>query len=303
LSRQGQASQYEAEKKSACPSIAKLPPTREERRDEEPDCGRETWWPKKFTTRRVLRRKKASWLPRRRSSSRRASRRGPRSVRRTEGVSILPKQHVTRRRPRGARRAGRRVAISLPSQALPTNGRVGPSLEARRPTHTRHCRLNHPRRNRRWVSWCRLARGAMKSGGPWRFTLRRSLLRFEKGVAGVVWLAARSALEREGGYRMPRTPTKRAREAGADATAQGGNALTAGGERRGLGRSRSCSRVVLVVAEVVSWSFGAKKRAFSTSSDLESVRGQAPSVRSDVRKHGRSGAKGHQSWIEAETIT
>jgi hypothetical protein len=111
------------------------------------------------------------------------------------------------------------------------------------------------------------------------------------------------SLEREGGYRTPRAPKKRARKARADAAAQGENAPNAEAKARMGSLEVVLARRKVVVAEVVSWSFGAKKRAFSTSSDLESVRGRAPSVRPNVRKYGRSGAKGHQSWVETETLT
>jgi len=200
---------------------------------------------KRLTMRRVPGRKKASWLPRRRSSSRRASRRGPRSARHTEGVSIRPKQHRDASTTEGCstsweegshlspfagtayEREGRPFArgssahahTSLspqPSSAQPTVGFMVPPRTRRR-EERRSLALHSqaelaPFRERR--RWCGVAR-------------------------------CPPSLEREGGYRMPRTPTKRARKAGADATAQSGNVLTAGGERRGLDRSRSCSRVVL----------------------------------------------------------
>jgi len=119
-----------------------------------------------------------------------------------------------------------------------------------------------------------------------------------------MWCGSLPALSRKGrGLSHTRTPTKRARKAGADAAAQGGNAPTAEAKARMGSLEVVLARRKVVVAEVVSWSFGAKKRAFSTSSDLESARGRAPSVRSNVRKYGRSGANGHQGWIETETLT
>jgi len=68
----------------------------------------------------------------------------------------------------------------------PTNGRVGPSLGARRPTSPLHHRLDHPRRNRRWNSECRLARDTSNSGDLLGSTLGSSCTARERRSRGCV---------------------------------------------------------------------------------------------------------------------
>jgi len=66
---------------------------------------------------------------------------------------------------------------------------------ARRSTYAHRHRLDHPRRNRRWVSPCRFASGAGGGNELRRFLSRTGLPRQGNGVVGAEWLAARPHLK------------------------------------------------------------------------------------------------------------
>jgi hypothetical protein len=214
LPRQGQAPQYEADKKGACPSLAKSPPTREGRRDERPDCR---------ATNAVSRQSPCAGFPEGRKHP------GCR-----DGAPL-----------RGGRRdgdLGRRVTRkgSPPFQktrerdddqgVLDESGGGEPSLSLRR-----HClrtggsvlrsRLVGPHTHFAVVSTILGATGGGFPGVASHATPGRAAVLGASPPGGLAPLRGRRhrcgaarcppSLEREGGYRTPRTPNKRAREAGA----------------------------------------------------------------------------------------
>jgi hypothetical protein len=102
------------------------------------------------------------------------------------------------------------------------------------------------------------------------------LHRFEEGVTGVVRLAARPLSKGKGAIaRLERLTSERGKR-GLSQRDRAETPFHPEAKKRGVDRSRSRSRewlrrtgVAIVVAEVVGWSFGAKKRAPSTPKGSE----------------------------------
>jgi len=169
----GRRRKYETATKGACSPLATLPPRTEGPRDEEPDPRRSTRW----TT---------------------TPQRAPGSLKKesilvaataflfAEGVetgTLIGASCGRVLHPAEPRRIGDRgvldevgggePSLSLRRHCLRTGGSVLLSSLVD-PRNAHHHRINHPRRNRRWNSGCRLARGATKSDGLWRSTSGRS---------------------------------------------------------------------------------------------------------------------------------
>jgi hypothetical protein len=169
--------------------------------------------------------------------------------------------------------------------------------------HTHRCRLDHPRRNRRWVSRSRFAGGVRKSGGRRRFNLRWPCA--ASGKASLVWRGSLPASSRKGRGLSQASYAEQADE-GSGGCRNGAGWKHPHRRRReearigslGVVLARSLSRSrnrQLVVWRKEAGALGSKRVA--------SVRGRASSVRPVGRKHEGSGAKGHQGWVEAETVT
>jgi len=183
----------------------------------------------------------------------------------------------------------RRRGTSQPPSRLVRGGDGVPSLRANRPKLAyRHC-LTHPRRNRRWTRGAAshaASRGAVAFDAPppGRLVLSRRRCRWcESGS-----LPAFSR-KREG-YRMPgaskeahgkRGPTHR------HGLILGVRALPS--KRARIGRSRSCSRVVDVVAEVDRQWPAQRSGRTSISPDLEAFRDGRLARSSNVRKYAAAG--------------
>jgi hypothetical protein len=235
-------------KRGACFSIAKLPPTREERRDEGPTAGdqrgeRETRPPRAGFPGGAKHPDCRDGAPLRGGSrDGDLGRYGHAEGLQPSGISCPP------RRPQGARPATEEGNLTLLSHGSSAGGTGVPSLRANRPTSAhRHC-LTHPRRNRRWargVASHAASRRAVALVAP---PFGRLALPTD-GIHGVAWLAACLSSKEGGLSHAVRFEQGRA--------GSGGQRIGTGARQRALpparariGRSRSCSRVVDVVAEV-----------------------------------------------------
>jgi len=163
----------------------------------------------------------------------------------------------------------RRRGTSRHSLRLARSGYGVPSLLAGRPAFAQsHC-LTHPRRNRRWtrgVASHAALRGAVAFGAP--------------PFGGLVpsgrqhrWCGVARCLPFLGRGRAVARRAQRRKRTGSEGQRIGtGSTGALRPVRARIGRSRSCSRVVDVVAEVDRRCFGAEKRTLSISPDLEAFR-------------------------------
>jgi len=248
-------------------------------------------------TRRVPGRRKASRLPRRRSPSRGTSRRGSRSAGMRKGLQ--PSENIPTD-DQGVldppRRRGTSDALSLTARRREGPGTFAPGGSA----HARTSTLPRPSSARPTVgSRRRLARGVSRSSVLRRPTSRRLAAagrrRRRCGVARCL-----SSLGR-GRAVARRAPREGRTGSGGQRTGTGGNTRNTKPARARIGRSRSCSRVVVVVAEVVRRCSAQRIGRFSISPDLEAVRGRAPSTGYQVRKHPGRGRRDTGTHGQAET--
>jgi len=225
-------------------------------------------------------------LPRRRSPSRGKSRRGSRSVRRAEGTPTFrenmppddqgvlgpSRRRGTSRHPFAASlRKGRGTfapgeSTRVRAQPLPHPSSAQPTVDSRR----------------------RLARGVTRSGGLRCSTCRQTCTFREAASMARTWLAARLPSE-EGGLSHAERVERRAREAGANAAARLIQTGSPRPQRARIGRSRSCSRVVDVVAEVDRQWPAQRSGRTSISPDLEAFRDGRLARSSNVRKYAAAG--------------
>jgi len=186
-------------------------------------------------------------LPRRRSPSRGKSKRGSRSVRRAEGTPTF--RVITPPDDQGVLDPSRRRGTSRHSLAAsPRKGRG--TFTPGESTHVHTQPLPHPSSAQPTVdSRRRLARGVTRSGGL-RCSISRQTCTVRETASMVrMWLAACLPSE-EGGLSHAGRVERRVREAGASAAARLIQTGSPRPRRARIGRSRSCSRVVDVVAEV-----------------------------------------------------
>lgn len=201
--------------------------------------------------------------------------------------SNLPVKHGARR-PWGARLATEEGSSRHSFPARPRRGGV-PSLLASRPTHAFSRCLTHPRRNRRWTRGAAshaASRGAVTFVAPPSGGLVPNSRRRRRCGCGSLPAFSR---KREG-YRTPgaskeahgkRGPTHR-------------HGLVLGeraprSKRARIGRSRSCSRVMDVVAEVDGQWPAQRSGRTSISPDLEAFRDGRLARSSNVRKYAAAG--------------
>jgi hypothetical protein len=180
----------------------------------------------------------------------------------------------------------RRGALDTLSRLVRENGEA-PSLRTYRPTFAlSHC-LNHPRCNRRWD--CGAASHAALQGAVAFGALPSGTLVVPgdgvdgAGVARCLLLPGRGGAV--AGRAFERTCGKRR------STHRHGPSKGDPRSRRArIGRSRSCSRVIAVVAEVVRQWPAQKSGRSSISPDLEAFQGRAPS--STLQRTARYAAAG-----------
>ena len=309
LPRQGQAPQYEADTKGACPSLATPPSIREGPRDEEPDCR---------ATNAAGRQPPCAGFPEGRKHpgcrdgaplrggrrdgdlDRRVTRKGSPTFQTTRDATVTKGCSTSREE-----------GSHLSPFAGTAYEREGRSFARGSSARTRTSLSFQPSSAQPTVGFSESPRTRRREERQSLALQPQAVLhRFEEGVTGVVRLAARPLSKGKGAIARLERPTSGRGKRGLSQRCRVETPSPPEARKRGVGRSRSCSREWLRRTRrserrsrsrwLVVWR---KEAGALHPKRVGSVRGQASSVRSAVRERGRQGVKGHQGWVEAETLT